>query len=202
MSRGAFGYFVAFSLGAVAGGVIAWRILKPRYEQLAKEEIADVKAHFSYRKDSDESPEEGKDDSEEEQIKPSSRDLRNLKNTLTNLGYSDYSRSSSVDQPKEVRKRVKDKGPYIIAPEEAGETDYDIVSLTYYADDVLTDDADCPIDNVDDVIGCDSLTHFGEYEDDSIYVRNDQTKRDYEVLFDQRNYFDVVKRDSRRSGAK
>ena len=46
---------------------------------------------------------------------------------------------------------------------------------------------------MDEIVGKESLNHFGEYEDDSVFVRNDRLKRDYEILLDQRNYSDVVK---------
>ena len=44
----------------------------------------------------------------------------------------------------------------------------------------------------DEIVGLDSLTHFGEYEDDSVFVRNDVMKCDYEILLDHRNYKDVA----------
>ena len=43
-----------------------------------------------------------------------------------------------------------------------------------------------------ETIGKDSLTHFGEYEDDSVFVRNDRLKADYEILMDQRTYAEVL----------
>ena len=83
--------------------------------------------------------------------------------------------------------------PYIIPPEEFGENeDYDTISLTLYSDGVLADDADKPITDIDEVIGNESLEHFGEYEDDSIFVRNDKLKCDYEVLIDERKYAQVL----------
>ena len=48
------------------------------------------------------------------------------------------------------------------------------------------------IEDVDDVVGEDSLNHFGEFEEDSVYVRNDERKCDYEILLDHRRYADVV----------
>ena len=47
---------------------------------------------------------------------------------------------------------------------------------------------------MDEIVGEESLNHFGEYEDDSVFVRSDRLKCDYEILLDQRNYSDVVKR--------
>ena len=85
--------------------------------------------------------------------------------------------------------------PYVITPEEFGDLDdYETISLTYYADQILADDNDVIVDDIEDVVGFDSLNSFGEYEDDSVFVRNDRLKSDYEILLDQRKYSDVIKR--------
>ena len=84
--------------------------------------------------------------------------------------------------------------PYVISPEEFGEfEDYERISLSYYADQVLADEDDEKVDDADNVVGLESLTHFGEFEDDSVFVRNDRLKCDYEILLDQRTYSDVMK---------
>lgn len=84
--------------------------------------------------------------------------------------------------------------PYVISPDEFGENeDYDTISLTYYADQVLVDDGGDKIEDVDDVVGMESLTHFGEYEDDSVFVRNDRLRCDYEILMDERTYSEAQK---------
>lgn len=84
--------------------------------------------------------------------------------------------------------------PYVISPDEFGEfEDYDTISLTYYADQVLVDDGGDKIEDVDDVVGMESLTRFGEYEDDSVFVRNDRLRCDYEILMDERTYSEAQK---------
>jgi hypothetical protein len=84
--------------------------------------------------------------------------------------------------------------PYVISPEDFGEIeDYDQRTLFYYEDGVLTDDEDNPIEDVDGVVGRGSLTHFGEYEDDSVHVRNERLRIDYEILREPNTYADVVK---------
>ena len=70
--------------------------------------------------------------------------------------------------------------------------EHEQISLTYYADGVLADENDEVIEDVEDAVGIDSLNHFGEYEDDSVFVRNDARKCDYEILLDQRTYSEVV----------
>ena len=84
--------------------------------------------------------------------------------------------------------------PYVISPEEFGEKeDYETISLTYYADGVLTDDNDEKMEDYEETIGKDSLDHFGEYEDDSVFVRNDKLRCDFEILSDLRTYSEVLK---------
>lgn len=91
------------------------------------------------------------------------------------------------------KNQSEDSAPHIITPEEFGENEeYDTISLTLYSDGILADDADKPIDDVDEVIDKESLEHFGEYEDDSIFVRNDKLKCDYEVLIDERRYAQIL----------
>ena len=100
---------------------------------------------------------------------------------LDEMGYN-------ADEPK----------PYVISPEEFGDNvdDYELISLNYYEDGVLADDWDEPIEDIDKVVGKDSLTHFGEYEDDSVYVRNDRLKCEYEILMRVGKFADKVKDDS------
>ena len=86
---------------------------------------------------------------------------------------------------------MSDERPYVIAPDEVGETGYRTVSLNYYDDGVLTYENDDVIENVDELVGKDSLSHFGEYEDDTVYVRNDKQRIDYEILADTQKYSDI-----------
>ena len=84
--------------------------------------------------------------------------------------------------------------PYVIPPDEFGDQDeYETVSLKYFADNILTDYFDVPINNPDELIGSDSLAHFGEYEPDCVYVRNNNEKTDYEILLEPGRYSDLIK---------
>ena len=56
---------------------------------------------------------------------------------------------------------------------------------------ILTDEDDEIVEDIEDKIGFDALSHFGEYEEDSVFVRNDRIKCDYEILLDQRKYSEV-----------
>ena len=48
-----------------------------------------------------------------------------------------------------------------------------------------------PAEDVDGTVGDDYADHFGEYEDDSVFVRNDLTRCEYEILADTRKYTDA-----------
>lgn len=192
-----------FATGAAVGSVVTWKVLKTKYEQIAQEEIDSVKEVFSKRIDDAkdifkkteyaESTPTGNIVSEQDELytvtqeKP---DIREYAAKLQERGYFNYS-DKSGSAKKEEASNVD--APYVITPEEFGENEeYDTVSLTYYADKILTDDQNNLIEDVEDVVGNDSLTHFGEYEDDSVFVRNDRYKTDYEILLDTRNYRDVI----------
>lgn len=108
---------------------------------------------------------------------------------LQEAGYKDYSRTID-EKPSGTPGEV----PYVISPDEFGELeDYTKVSLTYFADGVLADECGEIVDDVEEIIG-DGLDHFGEYEDDSVFVRSDAKRCDYEILKDLRDFSDFKKK--------
>ena len=185
--------FLAFIAGAGIGSVCTWQLLKRKYELIAQEEIDSVKAAYATR-ETGKSLVEGfcnglKVAEDRTQKDEGDVDFKKYASIIQKEGYTDYSRS--VEEKKGEAFVEK---PYVISPEEFGEfEEYEKISLTYYADEVLADENDEEVDDVDEIVGDESLNHFGEYEDDSVFVRNDRLKCDYEILLDQRNYSDVAK---------
>ena len=185
--------FAAFVLGAAAGSAATWFIVKKKYEQLAQEEIDSVKEAFSRRNSIEdgeevETEEESSEEEDEEVPVTKLKTLKEFTEELRRSGYTNYSNADSLEET--------DERPHVITPEEFGELEdqgFQTISLTYYADQVLADDDDRVITNVDDIVGYDSLTHFGEYEDDSVFVRNEKLKCDYEILLDERTYAQVLR---------
>lgn len=181
------GSLFIFAAGAAVGSYITWKLLKDKYERIAQDEIDSVKEVFAKKENSDDSEpilaeESGHND------KPS---IIEYAAKLHENGYTNYSDSENKETVHKEDGETVEK-PYVISPDEFGEFgEYETISLTYYEDQVLADDNDDIIKNVDDVVGTESLTHFGEYEDDSVFVRNDRLKCDYEILLDQRKFSDV-----------
>jgi hypothetical protein len=184
--------FMMFVLGVAVGSVVTWRYVEKKYEQIAQDEIDSVKEVFSKREAEFTEDTEVQIKADNARGKPS---IIEYAAHLHEQGYTNY--SDMVDEkPEEVKEKpmIVDK-PYVITPEEFGDLDdYETISLTYYADQILADDNDVIVDDIEDVVGFDSLNSFGEYEDDSVFVRNDRLKCDYEILLDQRKYSDVIKR--------
>ena len=98
---------------------------------------------------------------------------------------------------EEVRTERDATHPYVIESHEwyLNESDYDQVTLTYWADDgVLADDAYRLVNEVEAVVGETNLHRFGFKSDhpDIVYIRNERLGADYEITKDERNYAEVV----------
>ena len=80
---------------------------------------------------------------------------------------------------------------YVISPAEFGQfEDYEQIDLIYYRDRVLADDKNNEMseEEIENTVGKESLRHFGEYEEDSVYVRNDRLRCDFAIILDQRTF--------------
>ena len=181
--------FLTFVLGAAAGSAATWYFLSKKHER----EIEDLNDQWSEYCDSLEEIEEKENEQNEpEEIPTRVAEPRHY--TTTNI--QDYAASTlpQSDTNNEEGDESMDE-PVVITPEEFSDLEYEGYStetLTYYACGTLTDFLDEVIENVDDMIGADSLNHFGEYEEDTVFVRNDHLMTGYEIQRDLRTYAEVV----------
>lgn len=184
----------AFAIGAAIGSFVTWKIVKTKYKRIADEEINSVKEVFARRyseKMNKEKPNENTNQAsltldETEKNANIQDDIAAYHELLDKLHYANIDVDSLI--AKKGGSTVTD-GPFVISPDEFGEDpNYQTVSLTLYEDGVLTDDYDDIVVDVDDWVGEDSLTHFGEYEADSVFVRNESMQTDFEILRDLRTY--------------
>lgn len=181
---------VAFVAGAGIGAAIAYYFTKQKCEAEKQEEIDELREYYGKKRAQEETKEtfvvEGSKTDSPIDEKP---DLMSYAKKLAEEGYTNYGQhSESVEKKEPTGER-----PYVISPDEFGEMeDYNKISLMYYADGVLCDDMDVPVDNIDEIVGADFASHFGEYEDDSVFVRNDPRKCDYEILRSLRTYGEII----------
>ena len=167
-------------MGTTIGAAVSWIVAKNRYKTLAEEDIKSVREAFKNMVD------DGAKGIYTENENLTDKDSKKKYNTIIN-----NNRYSNNNKETEMDKIIR---PCVISPEQFGDIEeYDTVTLYYYADGILVDENDSPVDNIDSVIGFDSLKTFGEYEDDSVFVRNDEKKIYYEILKDERKYIDIIK---------
>lgn len=181
-------YLVMFAAGATIGSAVSWQLAKNKYKQIADEEIQSVKDAFS-KKENDVNT---KLSTANAMLKKNM--INNDLNSTHKDAYKDILTTNKYlySENTNAKKEVPETGPYVISPDEFGELDdYETISLTYYSDKVLADDMDQVIDDYMVCVGNDFMNHFGEYEDDSVFIRNDVRKCDYEILYDLRPYSEL-----------
>lgn len=191
---------LCFVAGAAIGSVVTWKLIEKKYKDLADEEIESVKETFKNRKtkiNKDEVKE-----TVEKVINKWKEPKEAINNIVTVEGYSTENEEETEEDDESNYTVDIDPGvevivPYVITPEQFGEfTEYGTKTLTYYADDVLTDEIDNPItlEEMETMIGPDALDHFGEYEDDSVYIRDEMNGMDYEILKSEKVFSEIPKR--------
>ena len=190
-------YFVA---GSTIGSVVTWKLIEKKYKDLADEEIESVIETFKNRKQRI-----TKDEVKEtvEKVINKWKDPKETVNGIVTAERYSIENEEEIDDDDESNYTVNvDNGieivtPYVITPEQFGEyNEYGTKTLTYYADNVLTDEIDNPItsDEMVTMIGPDALDHFGEYEDDSVYIRDETNEMDYEILKSEKMFSEIPKR--------
>lgn len=191
------GTVIAFLAGTAIGGVAAWRVANERYAKISEEDILSVKEAFRNRE------QKLKDEIEELKSKLEVTEcLEEEKVPSTILSTNEHQDKGDINEYVRMVNRTKYahtsvpqkedhsiEAPYVISPEEFGEMDgYTQISLTYFEDDdILSDENGVVIDDPEEIVG-DALNHFGDYEKDSVFVRSDPKRCDYEILKDLRSY--------------
>lgn len=191
---------LCFVTGAAIGSVVTWKLIEKKYKDLADEEIESVIETFKNRK-----PRITKDnvkETVEKVINKYKEPKETVEDIVTAEGYSieDEEETDEDDDSNytvDVDTGVEVIVPYVITPGQFGEySEYGTKTLTYYADNVLTDEIDNPItsEEMETMIGPDALDHFGEYEDDSVYIRDEMNEMDYEILKSEKTFSEIQER--------
>lgn len=175
---------IIFAAGAALGSAVTWKLIKTKYEKLAQEEIASVREVYEGPRESNKT--QKSEDSEEEDESEEDR----YREILARSGYLEE-QDEEYDED-DIREEEYDMViPYVISPEMNEEEDYETETLYYFKDGVVTDMYHEVIEDVEPLIGNDFMNHFGEYEDDSVIVRNENIKKDFEILRDNHRYSEI-----------
>lgn len=173
----------SFVVGAAIGAATSWYFTKRAYERIAQEEIDSVKEAFSnLNKEDIPAKDEKYPDPKAVIFDEDVPGAEEYVEIIRDAGYSAEASASDV------------KKPYIISPDEFGEySDYQQIELMYYTDHILADDDDEVVTDVENLVGFEFVSHFGDYEDDSVCVRNDRLKCDFMILLSYKSYEDLLK---------
>ena len=196
---------VAFILGIGVGGTATYLFTKKSLENYMNDEIESVKEYYKTQLDEMEAAikneeeetewDENDEDFEENDPKTAKKEP-NYQEIIRKLDYGEYSKKEKEEQEAAGVKPKKEE-PYIITADEfvqsmAGEQR----TFTYYEEDgVFLDENYDIVTNGVELVGEENLDHFSEEEEDVLYVRNNETREDYEVLLEhiayaESEYFD------------
>ena len=207
-----------FLVGSAAGFAVGYFVSKNKYRELADKEIESVRKayekHFKHNipsivsdtatKLEEKSIMEDKGVSKKnETIDPLTTSMEfvklgdvvnevNKKSTRYNKLYTGEGPHEEEIPQKIIKssapKKSTKKESYVITPDEFQESEYTAETLYWFSDKVLTDSDYNVIHDVVGLIGPEALNTFGRYLDDTVYVRNDSDKVDYEIIWDARKY--------------
>lgn len=172
---------IIFAAGAAIGSAVTWKVVKDKYERLNKEDAQAVRDFYSNKqKETLDDAELDEEDSEEDNSEPTEREA--YTEFVRKTGYGNLSDEKIKEEEDEDVSE-----PYVISPSEYGELDYEQESLWYYEGDGVVTTYFGELlseEQVAEMVGSDFADHYGEYEEDSVHVRNDNLKTDFEILRD------------------
>lgn len=207
MNKSIFGV-IGFVLGAAAGSLVTWKLIKKKYMDMADDEIRSVKEMYLSRSMADKNNSIKAENKPENLVADETRsfnkeELKKVVDLVTPYtpdstddkpDYTAYSQAKQTESSaKPAEPEVKHDDPYIIDPTEFGEfSEYEQRELTYYKDGVICENRTDMIDEYDIFGDLDVGDHFGEYENDRVFVRDDKRQVDYEILRDERTFMEVL----------
>jgi hypothetical protein len=173
------GIFI-FVIGVVSGTFVGAQIAKKKYEEIANEEIEEIRAYYKER--ATELPEQTVEMTrDEEEPKVEEIEIIEERKQYDNI----IKRGNYMAVDEEEQNNVCDEA-YPIDPSEFGNDGKNATeTLTYFADGVLVNEVDEVIEDPDLVVGRHHIDIFNEFPDATcVYVRNDLDGTDYEILKD------------------
>ena len=192
-----------FVFGGAVGAVATWIFTKKYYEKIATEEIESVKEYYKEKKEKTEEEKVDKvsedavlayDPKEEDSVGIPKRPSVETMRRYESLAETYKSRIPEEEQKSNFDKKeaIAVSKPYVIMPEEVGDLDHMTSTLYYFQDGVLTDDEMNPLEDPEDLIGDIKVEdHFGEFEDDVVYVRNEDIETYFEICEEERKFSDI-----------
>lgn len=178
-------YIIGFVVGGSVGFLASRLYYKKKYAALADEEIESVRKYYNKKQ---------KTAAQKKDENPPKPDIADYINAIASVQRKEEMEAQEAQKIKEYgamfRNTEVHRSPYVITPDEYDElTEYEKVTLQYFSDDgILADDNNFMVEDVDELVGTEWESRFGEYNPGVVYVRNDARQCDYEILLVQGTY--------------
>ena len=183
-----------FSAGISIGGLISYVITKDKYETIMNKEIEEIRKYY---KDKYENIKE--DDEEKIKEKGDYREIVREYVSKHVIEEEDYNCDDEEDnhytimESRDLTNGVDFDESKKIESWEFGEQPlYETETIILYSDGVATNDLGDVIDNLEEIMGVDQYREFKESSDESIFIRNDLLRMDYEIVKDDWRYEDLI----------
>ena len=190
---------ILFLSGVAVGGLSAYFITKKKYEAIVEKELADLRETYQRKKDelasnavdsepiSEDAPEVKNQPFQERSSLDAQREMSRL--NINKPPLHDYTQYYHSDDPDaEVKEPVKyapsTKEPYVISPDEfAHEPGISEAHYVLHPNGSITDEEDGEeIDDPIGMLGVEWEKRIGEYEQNTVYIRNEKYSMDIEVV--------------------
>lgn len=196
-------YSILLSASCLVGGFgIGYIFSKKKFEKKADDEIAMMRNKFNDRLKEIITPEPEAKNKTNKSEKTKTVDIKKEAEAKSHSTYINYTAPYKTTAPSDESSKMPKNNIRVITPEEFMNSSYDSVTLLYYEDGTYVDDDGNIIRNPKDIFGpkINVPKSFGQYEDDSVYVRDDDKKVDYEVLLQKESYWDNSDNDDQYNG--
>ena len=183
-----------FSAGISIGGLISYVITKDKYETIMNKEIEEIRKYYKDKyeniKEDDEEKIKEKGDYREIVREYVSKHVIEEEdcncddeedNHYTIMESRDLTNGVDFDESKKIESWEFGEQPL-----------YETETIILYSDGVATNDLGDVIDNLEEIMGVDQYREFKESSDESIFIRNDLLRMDYEIVKDDWRYEDLI----------
>lgn len=201
---------IIFIVGIGLGGLVGYKYAEKKMTELNEKDIAELKAYYNTEYmgkllKNKEQMDEIADKLSEIDEQNSNENSDNSSDNAEWTEKVEEIKEKSVKKTKKLTKKAKNESVeekieppkenrVIISAEEfLEENDFDKETMYYYEEDEIfcTPDYEVVHEGID-LIGKENLDNVGMFEDGVLYVRNELYGKDFEIIFYEGSYADIV----------
>lgn len=184
-----------FVVGAACGGAATYFLLNKKHEKKLNEELSQMLKTLGSDKKTNKEEEPSEEEEEVAEEQPPQVEIKSTTkkpeyNPGNHIDYQQFyrgTRTSSTSAP------VRDDRDVVVLIDEddyGSENDHEII--TRYSDGIFADDEFREILDPEGVFGDVVVDHFNGGDADTVWVRNLSRQKDYEIVYEDRTFYDAI----------